>query len=345
MTPLSAQIDKPDQRGKEAGARLDITLLFSLSQNDMNNVNNLIKARLQSDVSVIPALADHLIAAGGKRLRPLLCVVAAQICQTKSDNHIKLSTAVEFIHTATLLHDDVVDSSQLRRGNVAAHLIWGAPSSVLVGDFLFARAFELMVETGSLRALDILSKASAIITEGEVMQLTRAFDSGLSVNDYLKIIEAKTAALFAAAAQSGAVSAQASEDKIAALYHYGLNLGLAFQIRDDVMDYDGHTNDLGKNAGDDFREGKITLPLIEALSEAINEDKRFWDRIIGGSNQNPDDFQTALNLMHDSGALTKAQLRAESYAQKAIEALTVFSDSSHKQALIALAHHSVQRQS
>jgi octaprenyl-diphosphate synthase len=345
VTPLSEQIEKPDHQAREARELLDLPLLFSLSQDDMVNVNALIIERLQSEVSIIPALADHLIAAGGKRLRPLLCVVAAQMCQTKSTNHIKLSTAVEFIHTATLLHDDVVDSSQLRRGNVAAHLIWGAPSSVLVGDFLFARAFELMVETGSLRALDILSKASAIITEGEVMQLTRAFDIGLSVYDYLKIIEAKTAALFAAAAQSGAVSANASEDEIMALYNYGLNLGLAFQIRDDVMDYTGHSDHLGKNAGDDFREGKITLPLIEALSGAVSEDRRFWDRIIGGSNQNPDDFQTALNLMHDTGALSSSQAKAESFSQKAIDSLTIFKDSPHKKALTALAHHSVHRQS
>jgi len=353
VTPVSAQMDKPDPFDKavtmskpmDAHSINNLPLLFSLSLKDMDLVNALIKERLQSEVTVIPALADHLIKAGGKRLRPLLCVAAAQICQSSSSHHIKLATAVEFIHTATLLHDDVVDSSQLRRGNVAAHLIWGAPSSVLVGDFLFARAFELMVETGSLRALDILSKASAIITEGEVMQLTRAFDGKLSLNDYLKIIEAKTAALFAAAAQSGAVSAAAPEDQINALYQYGLNLGLAFQIRDDVMDYDGHSDNLGKNAGDDFREGKITLPLIEAISQATEEDKRFWNRIIGGPNENPDDFQTALNLLRDTGALTKAQYMAESYAKKAIDALAYFDDSPHKLALIALATHSVQRQS
>src|SRR6202000_232781 len=197
-------------------------------------------------VPLIPALGDHLVEAGGKRLRPLLTVAAARLCGTRNDAHRNLAAAVEFIHTATLLHDDVVDGSQLRRGKVAAHLIWGGSASVLVGDFLFARAFELMVETGSLRALDILAKASGVIAEGEVMQLTRSHDLNLDQATYIEIIRAKTAELFAAAAEAGAVAAAAPESQIAALRAYGLNLGLAFQLTDDALDYGGKTEDLGK---------------------------------------------------------------------------------------------------
>ena len=213
--------------------------LVRLARSDMDGVDALILERMQSPVSVIPLLAEHLIAAGGKRLRPLLTVGAARLAGGRGDAALKLAAAVEFIHTATLLHDDVVDSSQLRRGKVAAHLIWGAPSSVLVGDFLFARAFELMVETGSLQALEILARASRVIAEGEVLQLTRAHDLKLSQAIYLEIIGAKTAELFAAAAEAGAVSAGADPQRSAALRSYGQSLGLAFQLADDALDYGG----------------------------------------------------------------------------------------------------------
>ena len=342
----SANIDtvRTHADAHEAAPKPDVKALVALTDADMAKVNALIVARMQSEVSVIPALADHLIAAGGKRLRPLLCVAAARLCGTSNEHHHRLSAAVEFIHTATLLHDDVVDSSQLRRGKVAAHLIWGAPSSVLVGDFLFARAFELMVETGSLRALDILSKASAVITQGEVLQLMKAFDLDLSQADYIEIISSKTAALFSAASESGAVAANASEDKITALYSYGLNLGLAFQIQDDVLDYQGSAADLGKNAGDDFAEGKSTLPLILAMRATKSSEDAFWQRTVGRREQVPGDFQHAQALMHSSGALDSARATARGYADKARAALTLFEPGPWRAALEALAVYSVERQ-
>src|SRR5690349_8937591 len=227
----------------------------------MRAVDALIRQHMDSPVPVIPALADHLLAGSAKRLRPLLTMAAARIAGARDDACLKLAAAVEFIHTATLLHDDVVDSSELRRGRVAAHLIWGAPASVLVGDFLFARAFELMVEAGSMSALEILARASRVIAEGEVLQLTRAHDLNLPQDTYLEIIKAKTAELFAAAAEAGGVCAGASADQCRALRRFGQDLGLAFQLVDDALDYSGVSDVLGKNPGDDFREGKATLPL------------------------------------------------------------------------------------
>ncbi len=330
---------------RKAVNKADVQALVALCEADMVEVNAMITARMQSEVAVIPALAAHLIAAGGKRLRPLLCVAAARLCGTDNRHHHNLSAAVEFIHTATLLHDDVVDSSQLRRGKVAAHLIWGAPSSVLVGDFLFARAFELMVETGSLRALDILSKASAVITQGEVLQLMKAFDLNLSQADYIEIISSKTAALFSAASESGAVAAGASEDKIQALYSYGLNLGLAFQIQDDVLDYQGSAADLGKNAGDDFSEGKSTLPLLLAMKATRATAGDFWERTIARRDQKPGDFEHAQTLMIESGALDEAQAVARAYADEARAALSQFDEGPWRTALENLAVYSVERQS
>ena len=314
----------------------EVEAMMVLAQDDMAAVDAMIRARMVSEVPVIPALADHLIAAGGKRLRPLLCVAAARLCQTNNGHHHRLATAVEFIHTATLLHDDVVDSSRLRRGKVAAHLIWGAPSSVLVGDFLFARAFELMVETHSLKALGILSHAAAVITEGEVLQLTKAFDPGLTQEDYIRIISAKTAALFAASSQSGAVTAGADEAATEALYQFGLNLGLAFQIRDDVLDYGGDSADLGKNAGDDFAEGKATLPLILAVHQTGEAHREFWERVISRRDQTPEDFAQAKGLMINSGALDAASDVAQLYAEKARAYLEDFAPSPWRTGLEAL---------
>ncbi|HTM81022.1 polyprenyl synthetase family protein [Asticcacaulis sp.] len=342
----SANIDtvRPALEAVQDTAKADVRALVSLCDPDMADINALITERMQSEVAVIPALAAHLIAAGGKRLRPLLCVAAARLCGTTNTHHHNLSAAVEFIHTATLLHDDVVDSSQLRRGKVAAHLIWGAPSSVLVGDFLFARAFELMVETGSLRALDILSKASAVITQGEVLQLMKAFDLNLSQADYIEIISSKTAALFAAASESGAVASGAPEEKIAALRNYGMNLGLAFQIQDDILDYQGAAADLGKNAGDDFAEGKSTLPLILAMQATRASDAAFWERTIARREQKDGDFSHAQALMVSSGALADAREVACAYADRARAALGIFEPGPWRNALENLAVYSVERQ-
>ena len=317
--------------------------LVALAATDMARVDSLIIDRMQSPVSVIPALADHLIDAGGKRLRPLLTVAAARLTGGKGDACIKLAGAVEFIHTATLLHDDVVDASQLRRGKVAAHLIWGAPSSVLVGDFLFARAFELMVETGVLSALEILARASRVIAEGEVLQLSRAHDLNLSQATYLEIISAKTAELFAAAAEAGAVSAGAGAARSAALRDYGQNLGLAFQLADDALDYGGATETLGKNAGDDFREGKATLPLLLAIARLGPREVDFWERAIGRQEQTEADFRRARELIVGSGALDATLDLAADYAQNAKAALSVFPASEWRDGLEALADFAVSR--
>jgi octaprenyl-diphosphate synthase len=309
----------------------------------MDGVDALILARMQSPVSVIPLLAEHIISAGGKRLRPLLTVGAARLAGGVGDAAQKLAAAVEFIHTATLLHDDVVDSSQLRRGKLAAHLIWGAPSSVLVGDFLFARAFELMVETGRMRALEILARASRVIAEGEVLQLTRAHDLKLSQAIYLEIIGAKTAELFAAAAEAGAVSAGAEPARAEALRCYGQALGLAFQLADDALDYAGSAETLGKNAGDDFREGKATLPLILAIQRSGPREAEFWERAIGRKEQTEADFRRARELVIGTGALEATLDLAGGYADTAKQALAAFPDSDWLQALDALADFAVSR--
>ncbi|MDO9336347.1 MAG: polyprenyl synthetase family protein [Caulobacter sp.] len=320
-----------------------VDLLVDLGAGDMAGVNALISARMQSPVAVIPALADHLINAGGKRLRPLLTVAAARLAGSTTDGCLKLAAAVEFIHTATLLHDDVIDSSQLRRGKVAAHLIWGAPSSVLVGDYLFARAFELMVEAGSLRALDILAKAAGVISEGEVLQLTRAHDLNLSKDIYLEIIRAKTAELFAAAAEAGAVSAAAPEDQVRAMRTYGMNLGLAFQLSDDALDYGGTTEALGKNAGDDFREGKATLPLLLAIAATGAQEAAFWERTIGRREQDDSDFVRARELIRLTGAGQATLDLAHDFAAEAKAALSCMPAGDWRTALEDLADFAVTR--
>jgi octaprenyl-diphosphate synthase len=326
-----------------AAPKGSVDALARLAALDMGGVDVLITQRLDSPVPVIPALAEHLIAAGGKRLRPLLTVAAARLAGAADDACLKLAAAVEFIHTATLLHDDVVDGSQLRRGKVAAHLIWGGASSLLVGDFLFARAFELMVETGSLRALHILAKASSVIAEGEVLQLTRAHDLNLDQHTYLDIIRAKTAELFAASAEAGAVSAGASDARIAALREYGLNLGLAFQLADDALDYSGVAETLGKNAGDDFREGKATLPLLLAIARSGPREAEFWERAIGRLEQTEADFRRARELIVGAGALQATLDLAADYAETAKSALAVFPDGDWRRALESLADFAVSR--
>ncbi len=320
-----------------------VDALVGLAAADMVGVDGLIAQRLESPVPVIPALAQHLISAGGKRWRPLLTVAAARLAGAKDDNCLKLAAAVEFIHTATLLHDDVVDGSKLRRGKVAAHLIWGGASSVLVGDFLFARAFELMVETGSMRALAILAKASSVIAEGEVLQLTRAHDLNLDQHIYLEIIKAKTAELFAASAEAGAVSAGCGEDQVSALRAYGLNLGLTFQLVDDALDYSGAAETLGKNAGDDFREGKATLPLLLAIARSGPREAAFWERAIGRLDQTEADFRRAREIIVGTGALQATLDLAAHYAETAKTSLAIFPGGEWRAALESLADFSVAR--
>jgi octaprenyl-diphosphate synthase len=341
--PMSISLDAvtvADPRSKG-----DVEPLVRLARRDMEAVDALILQRMQSQVPVIPLLAEHIVSAGGKRLRPLLTVAAARASGAGGDiaAPIKLAAAVEFIHTATLLHDDVVDASDLRRGKVAAHLIWGAPSSVLVGDFLFARAFELMVETDQMRALGILARASGVIAEGEVLQLTRAHDLNLDQDTYLRIISAKTAELFAAAAEAGAVGAGADEKTVQALRAYGLNLGLAFQLADDALDYGGQSEVLGKNAGDDFREGKVTMPLLVASARTRGREDAFWDRTINKGQRTEDDFHRARELVIGSGAIDATLDTAWDYAEAARAALTSVPAGEWRSALEQLADFAVSR--
>lgn len=319
--------------------------LARLAQADMTAVDALILERMQSDVPVIPRLAEHLVAAGGKRLRPLLTVAAARASGATDEIAAprKLAAAVEFIHTATLLHDDIVDGSEMRRGKVAAHLIYGAASSVLVGDFLFARAFELMVETDSMRALGALAHASSVIAEGEVLQLTRAHDLNLDQATYLQIIRAKTAELFAAAAESGAVGAGADEAAVKGLRDYGMALGVAFQLADDALDYGGASEALGKNAGDDFNEGKATLPLLLAVQRTRGREDAFWERTVTKGERTPDDFRRARELIIGTGAVGATLDLAGDYADQAKAALSVLPAGEWRGALERLADFSVSR--
>ena len=316
---------------------------MALVASDMNGVNAVILERMQSKVALIPELAGHLIAGGGKRMRPMLTLASANLLGYPGTRHHKLAASVEFIHTATLLHDDVVDGSGMRRGRRTANIIWGNPASVLVGDFLFSRAFELMVEDGSLKVLRILSHASAVIAEGEVEQLTaqRQIDTG--EDHYLDIISAKTAALFAAACRVAPVVAEASEDAELALECYGRNLGIAFQLTDDVIDYASDVAVMGKGVGDDFRDGKMTLPVILAYARGSAADREFWRAAMGGERVSDDDLIHATKLLCSTGALTDTLERARQYGRRAIDALGMFAASKAKAALVDAAEFAVAR--
>ncbi|MGG7645155.1 polyprenyl synthetase family protein [Rhodovulum sp. YNF3179] len=296
--------------------------LAALLSTEMAEVNALIRDRMASEHAPrIPEVTAHLIEAGGKRLRPMLTLAAARLCGYGGPYHVHLAATVEFIHTATLLHDDVVDESEQRRGRPTANLLWDNPSSVLVGDYLFARSFQLMVETGSLRVLDILANASATIAEGEVLQLSAARDLRTDEEIYLKVIRGKTAALFAAATEVGGVIAGAPEEQVAALHRYGDALGIAFQIVDDLLDYGGVSQSLGKNTGDDFRERKLTLPVIKAVAAADAEERAFWTRVIEKGTQTEGDLATALEIMGRHGTLEATRAAALGWAAEARDAL------------------------
>jgi len=317
--------------------------LMALVASDMNGVNAVILERMQSKVALIPELAGHLIAGGGKRMRPMLTLASANLLGYPGTRHHKLAAAVEFIHTATLLHDDVVDGSGMRRGKRTANLIWGNPASVLVGDFLFSRAFELMVEDGSLKVLRILSHASAVIAEGEVDQLTAQRRIETDEDHYLDIISAKTAALFAAACRVSPVVAEASEEAELALECYGKNLGIAFQLSDDVIDYASDAETMGKGVGDDFRDGKMTLPVILAYARGNMDDRAFWRSAIGGERVSDDDLAHAIALLKETEALGDTIERARQYGRRAIDALVMFPASKAKAALTEAAEFAVAR--
>lgn len=317
--------------------------LIALLRHDLGRVNALILERMKSDVPLIPQLAAHLIEAGGKRLRPMLTLAAARLCGYEGDHHIKLAAAVEFIHTATLLHDDVVDQSKLRRGRPTANIVWGNSASVLVGDFLFSRSFQLMVEAESVEILGILANASAVIAEGEVMQLSSIGNLETSESLYLQVVAAKTAALFEAAAKVGAVAARRSAGEVAAMAAYGLKLGIAFQLVDDALDYSGRQAAMGKDVGDDFREGKVTLPAILAFARAGEEEKSFWRRTISDVRQSEGDLSHAIALVERSHAITDTLARARRYAEEAKAALDDLPDNAYAQALLGLADFCIAR--
>ncbi len=313
----------------------------SLVRPDLARVDGIILAKLESRVPLIPELARHLIAAGGKRIRPLLTLLAARLCGYEGERHLGLAACVEFIHTATLLHDDVVDESDRRRGTPSANALWGNKAPVLVGDFLFSRAFELMVEDGDLRVLRILARASAVIAEGEVAQLATAHDLTVHESDYLRVIEAKTAALFEAACRIGAVVADAPLED--ALARYGRNLGIAFQLVDDALDYGADEALLGKALGDDFRDGKVTLPVLLAAREGSEEERAFWRRTLEEGIQAPEDLRRARALLERHGSVAETLRRAEAYGHEARQALLEAPPSPFRDALLGLVDFCIRR--
>jgi octaprenyl-diphosphate synthase len=308
--------------------------LLDLVADDMAGVNRLILDKAVSDVELIPTLAHHLIDSGGKRLRPMLTLAGAKLAGYPGDGHIKLAAVVEFMHTATLLHDDVVDESDQRRGKQAARLIWGNQAAVLVGDFLLGQAFRMMVEVGSLPCLKILSNAAAVIAEGEVMQLAAAKNTATTEDEYLAIINAKTSALFSAAGEVGAAIAGRPHEEQAALKSYGRNLGIAFQLVDDALDYGGDSSRLGKSVGDDFREGKITLPVILSFRRGKTEERAFWKRTLVDGEIGETDLEQAIALMRRHKVLEATLERARTYGSIARDALAIFPDSRPKRALL-----------
>lgn len=331
----------PKSREKTSESPLD--RLQSLLSADMAAVNDMIVARMESPVPMIPQLAGYLIAAGGKRIRPLMTLAATALFNGEMRRAHRLATSVEFIHSATLLHDDVVDDSGERRGQKSANIIFGNEASVLVGDFLFSRAFQLMVEDGNLSVLKTLSDASAIIAQGEVLQLSTQGNLQTTMDDYLEVIKGKTAALFAAACEVGPLIANAGTDAVRCMAEYGMNLGIAFQIADDVLDYASTSEKIGKTVGDDFREGKMTAPIILALEKASADEREFWTRTLSARDQSDSDLVRALSILKRHDALNKGLALARTYAQKAREALAEAPDSPLRATLDDLAAYTVDR--
>ncbi len=317
--------------------------LMALVDDDMARVNEIILDKARSDVDLIQELARHLIDSGGKRIRPMLTIAAARLCGYNGAGHVKLAASVEFMHTATLLHDDVVDESDLRRGKIAARLLWGNEASVLVGDFLLGQAFKMMVEVGSMGALRVLSNAAVIIAEGEVFQLSVSKNTATTEAEYMSVIDAKTAALFSAAAEVGGIISGRPAEEQAALRSYGRNLGLAFQLIDDALDYSGEQAKLGKSVGDDFREGKITLPVVLAFRRGGEDERAFWRRTLQESEPGQGDLERAIALLQKSGALEDTIAKARHYGAMACEALAVFPEGVEKSALLDAVEFCVNR--
>lgn len=329
--------------GTNDGFKDAVENLKAMLLGDLSAVNDRILESMASPVSLIPDLAGHLVNAGGKRIRPMLTLASARIFDYHGEDHIKLAAAVELIHGATLLHDDVVDESALRRGARTANIIWGNKESVLVGDFIFSRAFELMVAAKSLPVLQVLSRASGIIAEGEVLQLTTQKNIETTYETYIRVVEAKTAALFAGASHAGAIIAQADDGQEAALRDYGKYLGVAYQLIDDALDYAGFEDHLGKSVGDDFREGKMTLPVVYAIARAKPDEQSFWRRVISESRQESHDFEKAVSLMRRDDAIADTVACARHYADKALNELSKVPENSYSSALANLVTTSIAR--
>jgi octaprenyl-diphosphate synthase len=321
---------------------LNIAQIQKIVSNDLENVNNIIIENIGNEVPMISELSKHILAAGGKRIRPIITLLTSKLCNYEGKNHLSLAACIEFIHTATLLHDDVIDESKLRRGVATANDIFGNKTSVLVGDFLFSRSFELMVENGSKQILEVLSSASSTIAKGEVLQLTTVNDCSTSKETYLNIINSKTASLFAAAAEISAILSNKNKLIQNALITYGQKLGIAFQLTDDALDYIGSEN-LGKEIGDDFKEGKITLPVIICIQKANKEEILFWNKTIENLNQTDQDLNSALILMKKYKAIEETLALANKYCSEAINALEVFPSSEEKLALESLAKIAINR--
>src|SRR5690349_8020986 len=333
--------------GDWVDASLDPSLdpLCRLLSGELNQGNQQVVQRMQSPVALIPQLAGHIVAGGGKRLRPMLTLGCARLCGYRGTRHIALAAAVEFIHTATLLHDDVVDASDLRRGRDTANALWGNKPAILVGDFLFSRSFELMVEDGSLAILEILSRASSIIAEGEVLQLMTQNNLQTTEESYLEVIRAKTAELFAAASRIGAVVAGRPREDELALDRFGRNLGIAFQLVDDMLDFSARQTELGKSIGDDFRDGKVTLPILLAFARGDDEERAFWRRALEDMDQRAGDLEHAIALVECRGALAETLSRARAYAAAAIDSLSIFRDGTERRALTDAAGFATERSS
>ncbi len=333
----------PDLDGGTALPPDALSRLTSLLDADLRATNRAIVARMDSPVALIPQLAAHLVAAGGKRLRPLLTLASAKLCGYQGDRHVQLAACVEFIHTATLLHDDVVDESILRRGLASANAVFGNKASVLVGDFLFARAFQLMVADGSLEVLRILSAAAATIAEGEVLQLTTQNDLATTEQKYFEVIRGKTAALFAAACEVGGVIAGRSPAECAALASFGMDLGMAFQLVDDALDYNADAAELGKTVGDDFREGKLTYPVLLAIAGSDAQERLFWQRTVGEGEQNDDDLAVALGLIARHDAINRTLGCAQVFTENASRALQIFAPSELRETMCDIARYTADR--
>ena len=336
---MGVVVSLDDGRGRKSS----LDALTEMVADDLKAVNEVIIRRMDSPVALIPQLAGHIVVAGGKRLRPLLTLASARLCGYAGRRQVGLAACIEFIHTATLLHDDVVDDSELRRGLASANAVWGNQASVLVGDFLFSRAFELMVEDGSLDILAVLSRAARIIAEGEVMQLVTANDTETGETQYLDVVKAKTAELFAAACRIGAILGERPRVEEDALESFGMNLGIAFQLIDDVLDYSAKQATLGKTVGDDFREGKITLPVVLAFRRGDEPERAFWRQTLERCEQRDGDLEHAVRLMERHAALADTVERARHYGAMARDAIGIFADGPESRALVGLIDFCIDR--